>query len=366
MPVNIDDPVPAANAGMTEATLALKYNPAVLSVSAADVSLGTVPASGTGWTLQVAVNQAMGELGITLFSSTPITDPAGGSLVTIDFHVNGTANPGSTAINLVSSVNPTGFNVISTMVADTQGAFTLSSAPVGGANSANGIVTILAPTLVSVSVAETAPAELAAVPPSESVSAVEVVEALLPPTPPVVPVAADGRAEEALTSPAPMFPVAVSNVSATVLMTGVSPALQPVNLAPAVEENVPADGDGIANPLSSASAPMTDGQPLTAVVDTPAANPLTVESAPTPSAQPPVVVVVDAPAATPPAATNDHASGTTATDQGDDSAFAMTIPTFAALRSKNRGARSASPANVFALDAYFARVAEEMKQRDAK
>ncbi len=81
-------------------------------------------------------------------------------------------------------------------------------------------------------------------PPSESVSAVEVVEALLPPTPPVVPVTADGRAEEALTSPAPMFPVAVSNVSATVLIAGVSSALQPVNLAPAMEDDVPVDGDG--------------------------------------------------------------------------------------------------------------------------
>ncbi len=368
VPVNIDDPVPGTNAGMTEATLALKYDPSVLSVSAADVSLGTVPASGTGWTLQVAVNQATGELGITLFSSTPITDPAGGSLVTINFHVNGTAVPGATAINLVSAVNPSGFNVLSTMVADTQGAFTLSSAPVGGVNSANGIVTILVPSPVSVSVAETAPAELAAMPPSESVSAVEVVEALLPPTPPVVPVTADGRAEEALTPPASVFPVAVSNVSATVLMTGVSPALQPVNLAPAIEDNVPADGDGTmtpaADPLAAALAPTTDGKQLAAVVvETPAAN--APASAPTKGGQPVAAVVVETPAANS-VVENNGTSGTTATDQGDDSAFAITIPTFAALRSKNRGSRSASPANVFALDAYSARVAEEMKQRDAK
>ncbi len=98
---------------------------------------------------------------------------------------------------------------------------------------------------------------------------------------------------------------------------------------------------------------MTDGQPLAAVVDTPAANALTVASAPTPAAQPLAAVVVETPVANS-VVENNGRSETTATDQGDDSAFAMTIPTFAALRSKNRGSRSASPANVFALDAYFA------------
>ncbi len=341
VPVNIDDPVPAANAGMTEATLALKYDPALLSVSAADVRLGTVPASGTGWTLQVAVNQATGELGITLFSSTPITDPAGGSLVMINFHVNGTASPGATAINLVSAVNPTGFGVISTMVADTQGAFTLSSGPTGGANSANGIVTILAPAPVSVSVAEPAPAEVA-VPPSESVSAVEVVEAMLPPTPPVLPVAADGRAEEALTPPAPVFTMMVSNVSATVPFAGGSPALQPINLALVPEDDVLAPTDGgdtvmsAATPLAAESAPRTDEQPLT--VDTPAANS--------------------------PTAANDGESEKIATDQDGDSALTLSIPTFAALRSTKRPPQPMSSANVFALDEYFARLAEELERRD--
>ncbi len=349
VPVNIDDPVPAVNAGMTEATLALNYDPAVLSVSAADVSLGTVPVSGTGWTLQVAVNQVTGELGITLFSSTPITDPAGGTLVTIAFHVNGTASPGETAIDLVSAVNPTGFNVISTMVADTRGAFTLSAGPTGGANSVIGIVTILTPAPVSVTTPP--PIEMAAVPPPEP--AVEVVEALLPPTPPILPVAAD-RAEEALTPSAPMFPVVVSNISATVPMAGAAPALQPLNLMPAPEDDVPAPVDGVGTAVDPFAAPLaitTNVQPLAAVMDTPAANLLAAETAPTTAAQP---IAVDTPAANAPAAENNGPSGMSALDQDKDSAMTLFIPTFAALRSRNRGSRPVSSANVFALDAYFA------------
>ena len=107
MPVNIDDPRPAGSTGMTQAQLAVTYDPAVLSVSAADVRLGTVPAAGSGWTLQAVVDQATGQIGITLFSATPITSSAGGSLVTITFHVRPGA-AGTTPINLAASVNPTG------------------------------------------------------------------------------------------------------------------------------------------------------------------------------------------------------------------------------------------------------------------
>src|SRR5262249_44938038 len=52
VPVNIDDPHPAGSTGLTQAILALRYDPAVFWVSAADIHLGTVLAAGTGWTLQ--------------------------------------------------------------------------------------------------------------------------------------------------------------------------------------------------------------------------------------------------------------------------------------------------------------------------
>src|SRR5262249_27845902 len=86
-PVNIADPRPEGGTGLTQAPLALTYDPGVLSVSGADVHLGTVPAAGTGWRLQSVVDAATGQIGITLFSVTPISTSVGGSLVTIDFHV---------------------------------------------------------------------------------------------------------------------------------------------------------------------------------------------------------------------------------------------------------------------------------------
>src|SRR5207253_3134576 len=47
LPVNIDDPRPAGSTGLTQARLALTYDPAVVTVSAAEVPLGTVRACGT-------------------------------------------------------------------------------------------------------------------------------------------------------------------------------------------------------------------------------------------------------------------------------------------------------------------------------
>src|SRR5205807_1223484 len=41
--VMIDDPHPAGSTGMTEATLALRYDPAVLTVSSSDITLGSIP-----------------------------------------------------------------------------------------------------------------------------------------------------------------------------------------------------------------------------------------------------------------------------------------------------------------------------------
>ncbi len=83
MPVNIDTARPAGSNGLMEATLALRYNPQLFSVTATDIKLGTVPNAGSGWQLGVAINPQTGAIGITLFSTTPIQSTAGGSLVTI-------------------------------------------------------------------------------------------------------------------------------------------------------------------------------------------------------------------------------------------------------------------------------------------
>ena len=136
VPVNIDDPRPAGSSGMTQAELALTYDPSVFSLTSADVQLGTVPASGTGWTLTSEINPLTGEIAILLESLTPISSAAGGSLATIDFHVRPGATPGATSVNLAAAVNPTGNDVVWTRVFDTQQEFTLSPAPTNAVSDA--------------------------------------------------------------------------------------------------------------------------------------------------------------------------------------------------------------------------------------
>src|SRR5205809_146647 len=63
VPIMIDDPHPPGSSGLTQALLALTYDPRVWSVSANDVQLGSVPVSGTGWTLQSAINAVSGQIG---------------------------------------------------------------------------------------------------------------------------------------------------------------------------------------------------------------------------------------------------------------------------------------------------------------
>ena len=128
VPVNIDNADPAGSSGLTEARLALTYDPAVFSVTAADVHLGSVPASGSGWQVMAEVDPATGQIAIDLYSTMPITNTAGGSLVTIDFHTLGTAAAGATPINLAASVNPSGTEVFQTELADNQGLLTLHAA----------------------------------------------------------------------------------------------------------------------------------------------------------------------------------------------------------------------------------------------
>ena len=134
VPVNLDDPRPAGSAGMTEATLAISYDPAVFRVSTSDIQLGTVPASSSGWSLQSVVDSATGQIGVTLWSPVPITRSAAGSLVTIDFHQRGLVASGTTTIDLLRSVDPeglasNGLGVIQTQIDDAHGPYTLTPAP---------------------------------------------------------------------------------------------------------------------------------------------------------------------------------------------------------------------------------------------
>ena len=129
VPVDIDDPRPAGSTGMTQATLALSYDPAIFGVSTSDIQLGSVPASGSVWTLESAVDPAAGQIGVTLWSPTPIASSAAGSLVTIVFHRTDAAASGTTTIDLVPSVDPAGSGVIYTQVDDDLGPYTLTPAP---------------------------------------------------------------------------------------------------------------------------------------------------------------------------------------------------------------------------------------------
>ena len=82
VPVDIDTARPTGSSGMMEAVLALRYDTSAFSVSAADVQLGSVPSAGSDWQLSAVVDPLTGEIGIDLFSGTPIAFASGGSLIT--------------------------------------------------------------------------------------------------------------------------------------------------------------------------------------------------------------------------------------------------------------------------------------------
>jgi hypothetical protein len=125
--VNIDDAHPAGSTGLTEAHLALTYDPRAFTVSAADVHLGSMLAEGSGWSIVPTIDQTTGQIAIALSSATPISSSAGGSLVTIDFHPLGrVSNP--SPVELVPSASPNGQDV-RTELEDAQGTFTLTIPP---------------------------------------------------------------------------------------------------------------------------------------------------------------------------------------------------------------------------------------------
>ena len=78
--------------------------------------------------MRTAINAQTGEIGIDLFSSSPIQTTASGSMVLISLHVRETAPVGSTGLQLVTQVNPTGQRAFVTTMGDSQGAFILHDA----------------------------------------------------------------------------------------------------------------------------------------------------------------------------------------------------------------------------------------------
>jgi hypothetical protein len=126
--VLLDDPHPAGSTGMTEAVLALAYDPSLLSVAPADITLGSLPSQGSGWNIHSVVDAATGHIGIELYSLTPITVSQAGSLVNIAFHVRSDAPAvpaDGAAVQLVSMATVNG-QQFTTQVDDAQGQYVLS------------------------------------------------------------------------------------------------------------------------------------------------------------------------------------------------------------------------------------------------
>jgi hypothetical protein len=129
VPVNLDEARPAGSTGLTEATLALRFDPLAFAVSASDIHLGSIPQAGSGWTLTSTVDALTGQIGVTLYSLTPIRANLAGSLAIIDFHAQPGATVGINSIQLAASVNPNGQGWYLTNVADTNGAMILGMVP---------------------------------------------------------------------------------------------------------------------------------------------------------------------------------------------------------------------------------------------
>jgi len=89
------------------------------------------------------VDQATGQIGIELYSLTPITSAQAGSLVNITFHVVPGAQASATGVRLVDSVTPNGRS-FGTVLADSRAAMILSP----GVNSSD-VLTGLTPQVVT-------------------------------------------------------------------------------------------------------------------------------------------------------------------------------------------------------------------------
>ncbi len=146
--VNIDHPRPAGSTGLNSASLALAYDPSLLGVSPEDIRLGSVPSDGTGWQIVSQVDPTTGQIGIELYSSTPIAANTAGSLVYITFHVIGERSGVNSPVELVQSVTPNG-QWFGTGLTDAQGGMILSPGQAVAINVANVASPTTLPTLIA-------------------------------------------------------------------------------------------------------------------------------------------------------------------------------------------------------------------------
>jgi hypothetical protein len=123
--VMVDDPHPFGSTGMTEAVLALTYDPATLAISANDISLGSIPSSGSGWQIASVVDASSGHIAIELYSTTAATASQPGSLVNVTFHVVPNVAALATSVELVDSILADS-REFTTQVDDAQGQLVLS------------------------------------------------------------------------------------------------------------------------------------------------------------------------------------------------------------------------------------------------
>ncbi len=126
--VMLDHARPEGSNGLNEAILALTYDPAQLSITSADITLGSLPGQGQGWKMWSVIDASRGQIGIEVFSQTPLTVSQAGSLVNLAFHVvPGNVRPETawTAVRLVNAVAPTGQS-FGTELADSHGPMILS------------------------------------------------------------------------------------------------------------------------------------------------------------------------------------------------------------------------------------------------
>ena len=142
VPINVDvlNDASTGNSGLSGADFVLFYNSNVLSVSAPDVHLGTALSGSPGWTI-LTNSPSAGELIIGLSTSGGVAGTAGGSIVTVNFHVSNTAPLGSTTpIDLAADANG---SPPSTQIAGESGTeYTLNPAPVDGPDSQDGLISI--------------------------------------------------------------------------------------------------------------------------------------------------------------------------------------------------------------------------------
>ena len=123
--VQLDHPHPDGSTGLTQASLALTYDPLAVTLIPADISLGTIPSQGNGWQITTVVDATSGKIGIQLYSATPISASQAGSLVNIVFHVLPGASTPFAAIRLVETASVNG-QPFATILADSQSAMILS------------------------------------------------------------------------------------------------------------------------------------------------------------------------------------------------------------------------------------------------